>query len=136
MWTAAHPGGRPAGQDGQGPATVGLQSGAGGPRNVAHVCVCFASHPRCRCPPLVAVVTVTPAPPIVLLTYRCHLLVLESRSLHHLCLCVSLPGGTVSSPRLVAPFSPELPPPLCLCFGPRSVRASGRLGCPLWPGPG
>lgn len=46
------------------------------------VCVCFALHPRCRCPLIVAVVTVTPAPPIVLLTSRCRLLVLESRSLH------------------------------------------------------
>lgn len=48
------------------------------------VCVCFAPHPRCRCPLIVAVVTVTPAPPIVLLTSRCRLLVLESRSLHFL----------------------------------------------------
>lgn len=58
------------------------------------VCVCFALRPRCRRPPIVAVVTVTPAPPIVLLTYRCRLLVLESRSLH--LLCVSLPEVTVS----------------------------------------
>lgn len=56
--------------------------------------VCCALHPRCRCPPTPAVVTVTPAPPIVLLTCRCRLSVLESRSLRP-CLCPS--SGAVAS---------------------------------------
>lgn len=72
------------------------------------VCVCFASHPRCRCPPIVAVVTVTPAPPIVLLTYRCRLLVLESRSLHlPLSVCQSSQSDCELSEALAA--SPSLP---------------------------
>lgn len=72
------------------------------------VCVCFALRPRCRCPPIVAVVTVTPAPPIVLLTYRCRLLVLESRSLQLLLsVCPSARSDRELSETLVA--SPSLP---------------------------
>lgn len=72
------------------------------------VCVCFALRPRCRCPPIVAVVTVTPAPPIVLLTYRCRLLVLESRSLQLLLsVCQSPRSDRELSETLVA--SPSLP---------------------------
>lgn len=60
------------------------------------VSVCFALRPRCRCPPILAVVTVTPAPPTVLPTYRCRLLVLESRSFLRLPLsCVS---GSLTCP--------------------------------------
>lgn len=82
------------------------------------VSVCFAPRPRCRRPPIVAVVSVTPAPPTVLLTSRCRLLVLEPRSLHLLCVSVS--------PRdreLLEPLAPPAPrprlsraapaPPLC-----------------------
>lgn len=86
----------------------GRRTGPGEPCD--GVSVCFASRPRCRCPLTVAVVTVTPAPPIVLLTYRCRLSVLESRSLRLLCLYVSLPGVAVSFLSLVASF-PE--PPSC-----------------------
>lgn len=53
------------------------------------VSVCFALRPRCRCPPILAVVTVTPAPPTVLPSYRCRLLVLQSRSLRLPLSCVS-----------------------------------------------
>lgn len=51
--------------------------------------VCFALRPRCRCPPTLAVVTVTPAPLTVLPTYRCRPLVLESRSFRLPLSCVS-----------------------------------------------
>lgn len=82
-----------------------------------HVYVCFASHPRCRCPPIVAVVTVTPVPPIVLLTYRCRLLVLESRSLH---LLLSVCQSSQSDRELSETGGLSL-----------SARHSSFLSCPL-----
>lgn len=51
--------------------------------------VCFALCPRCRYPPILAVVTVTPAPLTVLPTYRCRPLVPESRSFRLPLSCVS-----------------------------------------------
>lgn len=72
------------------------------------VCVCFALHPRCHCPLIVAAVTVPPAPHTVLHTYCCSLLVLESKSLHLCCLVCHLPEVIVSFLILCWPL-------LCLC---------------------
>lgn len=72
-------------------------------------CVCLlCSAPRCRRPLIVAVVTVTRAPPTVLPTYRCRLLVPESRSsLLSVSVCLS-----------PVPWAHRTPFPFCLCFSP------------------
>lgn len=132
----------------QGPASRGYRERgqSGSPCDVT-LSVCSASHPRCRWPLIVAVVTVTPAPPTVLPTFRCRLLVLESRSLHLLLsVCPSsrsdreLSETLVASPSAcMASFFPELPScHPCLRFSPCSVcpPLSRGLGSRLWACPG
>ena len=83
------------------------------------VSVCFAPRPRCRRPPI-AVVSVTPAPPTVLLTSRCRLLVLKPRSRHPLCVSASprdreLLGPLGPRPRArLSRAAPHRPSVLCL----------------------
>lgn len=132
----------------RGPGPREERGGGSGAAVTPPVSVCFALRPRCCRPPTVAVVPVTPAPPTVLRTSRCRLLVLESRSLHLLCVSVSLRDRELletGAPRPVCPSFPELPrtslcavaclsavcPPLSRGQGARRGLARGSSLAPL-----